>query len=65
MSGKLKMVVQCLAATIVLVALYYGAPRPAGLQWAVVISVWAAVLLTIYSGVAYVQRAIALLRRLP
>jgi CDP-diacylglycerol--glycerol-3-phosphate 3-phosphatidyltransferase len=63
MSGKLKMVVQCAAAAIVLVALDYGDPRPEGLAWAVLISVWAAVLLTVYSGAVYVQRAIALLRR--
>jgi CDP-diacylglycerol---glycerol-3-phosphate 3-phosphatidyltransferase len=63
MSGKLKMVVQCLAAVIVLVALYYGSSRPEGLTWAAVISVWAAVLITVYSGIAYVLRAVALLRR--
>jgi CDP-diacylglycerol---glycerol-3-phosphate 3-phosphatidyltransferase len=62
MSGKLKMVVQCVAAALALFALYYGSPRPEALYWAVVISVWAAVLLTIYSGVAYVYRAIVLLR---
>ncbi|MEX0676787.1 MAG: CDP-diacylglycerol--glycerol-3-phosphate 3-phosphatidyltransferase [Pirellulales bacterium] len=62
MSGKLKMVLQCLAAALALFALYYGSPRPEGLQWALVISIWAAVLMTIYSGVAYVQRAIVLLR---
>lgn len=63
MSGKLKMVVQCLAATLALVALYYGEPRPEALQWAVTISIWAAVLMTVYSGVAYIHRAILLLRR--
>ena len=63
MSGKLKMVVQCLAATLALAALYYGEPRPEGLQWAVTISIWAAVTITVYSGVAYIQRAILLLSR--
>jgi CDP-diacylglycerol--glycerol-3-phosphate 3-phosphatidyltransferase len=61
MSGKLKMVLQCLAAALALFALSYDGP-PDGLQLAVAASVWAAVLLTIYSGVAYVQRAIVLLR---
>jgi CDP-diacylglycerol--glycerol-3-phosphate 3-phosphatidyltransferase len=63
MSGKLKMVVQCLAATISLYALYHGSPRPDGLSWAVSISIWSAVALTIYSGGVYVHRAIGLLRR--
>ena len=62
MSGKIKMVVQCLAAALALFALYYGSPRPEALQWAVVISIWAAVLLTVYSGVTYAYRAIVLLR---
>ena len=62
MSGKLKMVLQCLAAGLALFALYFGSPRPEGLHWAVVISVWAAVLMTIYSGAAYTRRAIVLLR---
>ena len=62
MSGKIKMVLQCLAVGLALFALYYGSPRPEGLQWAVVISIWAAVLMTIYSGAAYARRAIVLLR---
>ena len=62
MSGKIKMVVQCLAAALALFALYYGSPRPEMLQGAVVISIWAAVLLTVYSGAAYSYRAIVLLR---
>jgi CDP-diacylglycerol--glycerol-3-phosphate 3-phosphatidyltransferase len=63
MSGKLKMVVQCVAAAVVLYALWYGEPRPEALHWAVTFLVWAAVLITVYSGIAYVRRAIALLRR--
>jgi CDP-diacylglycerol---glycerol-3-phosphate 3-phosphatidyltransferase len=62
MSGKLKMVVQCVAVALALFALYYGSPPGEALHRAVVISIWAAVLLTIYSGVAYVYRAIVLLR---
>lgn len=63
MSGKLKMALQCLAALLSLIAL----AQPAGqaseqLALAVAVAVWAAVALTIYSGAAYVLRAIALLR---
>lgn len=62
MSGKLKMVLQCAAVTASLLALSYGSveARP---QWVAVglqICVWGAVILTIYSGVEYVRRAIAL-----
>ena len=63
MSGKLKMVLQCLAAVLALLALYTassGEEVPAGMSWAVTISVWAAVLITLYSGVAYIHRAIVL-----
>lgn len=63
MSGKLKMVLQCVAAGLCLFALYWGSPRPVELAWAVDISVWLAILLTLYSGLAYIQRAIDLLRR--
>jgi len=71
MSGKLKMVVQCIAAGSSLFLLSYSDPAnasappdaPPALVWLVVASVWAAVLLTIYSGVAYVRAAIALFRR--
>jgi hypothetical protein len=61
MSGKLKMVVQCLAALVSLYALYHGAPYPPALDWLLVISVWAAVVMTVYSGAAYVHRAFLLL----
>lgn len=63
MSGKLKMVLQCVAAALCLFALYWNIPRPVELAWAVDISVWLAILLTLYSGLAYIQRAISLLRR--
>jgi CDP-diacylglycerol--glycerol-3-phosphate 3-phosphatidyltransferase len=62
MSGKLKMLLQCLAALISLFALYHGTPYPDALDWALVISVWAAVVMTIYSGAAYVHRAVVTLR---
>jgi CDP-diacylglycerol--glycerol-3-phosphate 3-phosphatidyltransferase len=60
MSGKVKMLVQCIAALVSLYALYYGHPRPPLLEWALPISVWAAVLMTLYSGAAYVYRAFLL-----
>ena len=65
MAGKLKMLLQCMAALVSLFALYYGAtygtPYPAVLDWSLEISVWGAVVLTVYSGAAYVHRAFLLL----
>jgi CDP-diacylglycerol--glycerol-3-phosphate 3-phosphatidyltransferase len=65
LSGKLKMVLQCAAAIASLYALSYEtlAQRPAWLQTTLTISVWAAVVLTVISGVAYVFAAIKLLRQ--
>jgi CDP-diacylglycerol--glycerol-3-phosphate 3-phosphatidyltransferase len=61
MSGKLKMVLQCVAVALSMFALTYRvAARPEWLQWALTISVWSAVALTLFSGVAYVRRAIQL-----
>ena len=55
MSGKLKMVFQCIAVGAGLVALIYGAgAAPVWLQWTVPITVWLAVLATIWSGIEYV-----------
>jgi CDP-diacylglycerol--glycerol-3-phosphate 3-phosphatidyltransferase len=62
MAGKLKMVLQCVAAGLALYALSYVGPRPEWLNWAVTLSLWGAVLLTLYSGLAYIQRAVQLLR---
>jgi CDP-diacylglycerol--glycerol-3-phosphate 3-phosphatidyltransferase len=63
MSGKLKMALQCLAALLSLIALAQPDGQvPDQLGLAVAVTVWAAVALTIYSGAAYVLRAIALLR---
>ncbi len=62
MAGKLKMVLQCLAAGFSLFALSQVGPRPEWLQWTLLLSVWAAILLTLYSGLAYIQRAVVLLR---
>lgn len=61
MSGKLKMLIQCVAALVSLYGLYYGPPYPSALEWTLAISVWAAVVMTVYSGAAYVYRAFVLL----
>jgi CDP-diacylglycerol---glycerol-3-phosphate 3-phosphatidyltransferase len=62
MAGKLKMVVQCLAVVFSLYALSHTGERPTWLQWGLLLSVWGAILLTLYSGLAYIQRAVMLLR---
>ena len=64
MSGKLKMVAQCLAAGWSLYRLSYGeVTPPPWVTGGLVGAVWAAVALTVYSGVVYVFAAIRLLRR--
>jgi len=75
MSGKLKMVFQCVAAGTSLFYLWYHSPSATAftwiqismiataLGWLLVVSIWVSVLLTIYSGAVYVQAAIRLLRR--
>ena len=62
MSGKLKMVLQCAAVAVSLFALTYAdaAARPDWLAWGLAICVWSAVALTVYSGIEYIRRAIAL-----
>jgi len=66
MSGKLKMVLQCLAAGTSLFLLSElvspAAEPPAWLDYLLKGSVWSALALTVYSGVEYVRRAIALWR---
>lgn len=71
MSGKLKMVLQCLAVGASMYWLSYetSGANPLGLErdwirWTLDLSVWGAVGLTVYSGLEYVLRAIALFRRL-
>ncbi len=71
MSGKLKMVLQCVAAGTCLFYLSYSASynetvvsAPLWCWWLLVGSVWSAVVLTIYSGVVYVGVAVKLLRQL-
>ncbi len=70
MAGKLKMVFQCLAAGMALFYLHYVGPQPADvakaptwLHVALAGSIWAAVILTVYSGIGYVFAAVRLLQR--
>ncbi|HQU44409.1 MAG TPA: CDP-diacylglycerol--glycerol-3-phosphate 3-phosphatidyltransferase, partial [Pirellulales bacterium] len=59
MSGKLKMVVQCIAAGTSLFALSYGdVSLPEWLAYLLPITIWSALALTVYSGVEYVRRAV-------
>lgn len=62
MSGKLKMVVQCIAAGA---SLYYLAFDPLWPTWPLDIAVWAAVALTLYSGGVYIRRAASLIDSAP
>lgn len=58
MSGKLKMVFQCAAAILGLIALQYSdVVLPMWMAWALPISVWLAVVSTVYSGVEYMIAA--------
>jgi CDP-diacylglycerol---glycerol-3-phosphate 3-phosphatidyltransferase len=62
MSGKLKMVFQCIAVGASLVALTYASELPPPwIQWTLWTSVWLAVLTTIWSGVQYVFVAVRFL----
>jgi len=67
LSGKLKMVLQCIAAPACLIYLSNRGSDsleavPAWLAWTAVISVWAAVFQTVYSGLIYVVAAVRLVR---
>ena len=67
MAGKLKMVFQCLAAMASLLALRHyqqagsATPLPGWLFWTLHISVWLAVISTVYSGLEYVVAAARIL----
>jgi len=72
MSGKLKMVFQCVAAVASLVALQHyqlaGTPTvalPGWLFWTLHVSVWLAVISTIWSGLEYIVAAARILGRKP
>jgi len=63
MSGKLKMVFQCIAASV---SLFYLAQLSSGVAadwvyWLLIGTVYSAVALTVYSGIAYIRAAIAIL----
>jgi CDP-diacylglycerol--glycerol-3-phosphate 3-phosphatidyltransferase len=66
MSGKLKMVLQCVAAGVCLFYLAYPEPQSKNVApwcwWLMVASIWSALLLTVYSGVVYIRTAVRLLR---
>jgi CDP-diacylglycerol--glycerol-3-phosphate 3-phosphatidyltransferase len=67
LSGKLKMVLQCVAAGSALVYLRclqpVGSAAPEWIYWFTVVSIWSAVILTVYSGTIYVWIAYKLLKR--
>jgi CDP-diacylglycerol---glycerol-3-phosphate 3-phosphatidyltransferase len=58
MSGKLKMVLQCVAIGTALFYLSYEVDSvPDVIEYLLIASVWSAVLLTIYSGLVYIRAA--------
>jgi CDP-diacylglycerol--glycerol-3-phosphate 3-phosphatidyltransferase len=65
LSGKLKMVAQCVAVVAVLWSLTYPTPPgpPDWLRWTAVATLWGAIALTVYSGLEYIHRAVVLIRR--
>lgn len=63
MSGKLKMLAQCIAAILCLYCLSQTNPSESG--WLIPArdaTIWIAIILTIYSGIGYIVTAITLLR---
>lgn len=65
MAGKLKMVLQCVAAGAGLFYLSYD-PITSGSTWCrvlFVVSLWSSVLLTVYSGVGYIIAAVRILQK--
>ena len=62
MAGKLKMVFQCVAVVASLIVLMQQPPAAAWMEWTLSISVWVAVISTVYSGVGYVFVAAKYLR---
>lgn len=72
-SGKWKMVLQCAAVAGSLARLWYydfdttppanwSSEVPAWTTWSLRLVVWAAIIMTVYSGWVYVQRALGLLK---
>jgi CDP-diacylglycerol---glycerol-3-phosphate 3-phosphatidyltransferase len=66
LSGKLKMVFQCIAAGTCLFYLYQGRPEfnhaSYWVWWVLILFVWSSLALTVYSGLVYVRIAVRLLR---
>jgi CDP-diacylglycerol--glycerol-3-phosphate 3-phosphatidyltransferase len=67
LSGKLKMILQCVTAPAWLLYFYFlgsGGHQdvPAWIAWTAIISLWAAVVQTVYSGLIYVVAAVRLVR---
>jgi CDP-diacylglycerol---glycerol-3-phosphate 3-phosphatidyltransferase len=68
MSGKLKMVLQCVGAGACLFYLYLAYEKPEMARaadwvwWILVVSVWSSVVLTVYSGLVYIGAAVRLLK---
>ncbi|MCC9607833.1 CDP-diacylglycerol--glycerol-3-phosphate 3-phosphatidyltransferase [Blastopirellula sp. JC732] len=67
MPGKIKMVLQCVAAVASMTLLAYlqvaaDGPYAAALQWTTIISAWAAVASTVHSGVIYIFAAARMIR---
>ncbi|WP_145419842.1 CDP-diacylglycerol--glycerol-3-phosphate 3-phosphatidyltransferase [Planctomycetes bacterium K23_9] len=62
--GKWKMVLQCVAIVAVLLSLMYGG-QPEWLATTAHVLLWAAIVLTVYSGYDYVIRAARVLRDVP
>ena len=66
LSGKLKMVFQCVAAGACLIYLQLERSTPGSapdwVRWTMIVSVWAAVISTIYSGLIYMVVATRLVR---
>ncbi len=63
MAGKLKMVFQCGAVIVSLMVLGFASQPPSWMKLLLTMIVWLAVMLTIYSGAAYVWRAIRMMMR--
>jgi CDP-diacylglycerol---glycerol-3-phosphate 3-phosphatidyltransferase len=60
-SGKIKMILQCIAAASCLFYLIYagsGEGAPDWSRWLMILSVWATVISTVYSGLVYIRAAI-------
>lgn len=64
MTGKLKMVLQSVAVPVILVIVSFATPWPGSpAAWLLDGLVWVTVVISVLSGVPYVQRAVAVMRR--